>query len=99
LAELLDDPRWTVRDRAVHQLGKRGADAAAILRDIIQQGTTARIRRNGVWALTRIETTEARAALREALADKDGSVRLAAAHAVGLNRDAEGLARFKNLAV
>src|SRR5262249_13130180 len=25
LTVLLDDPRWVVRDRAVHQLGKRGA--------------------------------------------------------------------------
>ncbi|MGH9371179.1 MAG: HEAT repeat domain-containing protein, partial [Vicinamibacterales bacterium] len=45
-------------------------------------------RRNGVWALTRIEGAQAREAVRIALADRDASVRQAAIHSAGLWRDA-----------
>jgi putative membrane-bound dehydrogenase-like protein len=99
LADLLDDPRWVVRDQAVHHLGKRGGEAVAVLRETRRQGATVRARRNAVWALTRIETIEARTAVRDGLSDPDASVRIAAAHAVGLHRDAEGLARLVALAV
>src|SRR5262249_34860334 len=99
LAGLLDDPRWVVRDRAVHQLGKRGTEAGAVLADVVRKGPTVQARRNAVWALTRIDVPEARAPVRDALSDKEASVRIAAAHSAGLHRDAEALAVLTKRAV
>jgi putative heme-binding domain-containing protein len=99
LAARLDDPRWVVRDRAVHHLGKLGRAAVPALQEVIHRGETTRRRRNAVWALTRLETPEADATIRDALADNAASVRLAAAHALGLHRDADGLGRLAELAV
>jgi putative membrane-bound dehydrogenase-like protein len=70
--ELLDDPRFAVRDRAIETC----ADPAAL------RAASARTRLNGVWALSRRG-----APVRDALADKDASVRLAAAHVSGQNLD------------
>jgi putative membrane-bound dehydrogenase-like protein len=99
LAARLDDPRWVVRDRAVHHLGKQGRAAVDALQEVIHRGATTRRRRNAVWALTRLETPEADATIRDALSDDATSVRLAAAHALGLHRDADGLGRLAELAV
>jgi putative membrane-bound dehydrogenase-like protein len=99
LAGLLNDPRWVVRDRAVHHLGKRGRDALTALGEVVHQSVTARARRNAVWALARLETPEADATLRDALSDKEATVRLAAARALGLHREAGGLERLAELAV
>src|SRR5262249_48997934 len=85
LAALLDDPRWPVRDGAVDELARRGADALPALKAAVTSPTV-RVRRNAVWTLTRIETAEARAIVRLALKDKDASVRNAAAHSAGLLR-------------
>ncbi|MGE3808617.1 MAG: PVC-type heme-binding CxxCH protein, partial [Gemmataceae bacterium] len=91
LVGLLDDPRFAVRDRAIHVLGKRGKDAIAVLKEAAARAESAEARRNAVWALTRIETAEAQAALRPAIQDTDMSVRLAATHAAGLLRDGKAL--------
>jgi putative membrane-bound dehydrogenase-like protein len=88
LAGLLDDPRFAVRDRAVHQLGKAGPDAVAALEAVLKGGGRTLARRNAVWALTRIEAETARAAVRGVLADRDESVRQAAVYSAGLHRDA-----------
>jgi putative heme-binding domain-containing protein len=89
LAALLDDPRPKVRDQAVEQLGLRGPAAVPVLAGVLRPGAgrSAQARRNAVWALCRIRGAEARAAVREALADADATVRQAAAHATGLERD------------
>jgi putative membrane-bound dehydrogenase-like protein len=99
LVSLLDDPRWVVRDRAVHQLGKRGPGVVPILQETIQENPAPRARRNAVWSLTRMENPEARAAVRAALSDKSGSVRLSAASSAGLWRDPEALERLRQLAL
>jgi putative heme-binding domain-containing protein len=95
LAALLDDPRPRVRDQVVEQLGKRGPAAVPVLAAVLGSGgrepparPSARARRNAVWALCRIRSEEARAAVRNALADPDVGVRQAAAHAAGVERDA-----------
>src|SRR5262245_50356701 len=49
LAGLLDDPRWVIRDRAVHCLGKRGNDAVSVLEELVRQAASVRARRNAVW--------------------------------------------------
>jgi putative membrane-bound dehydrogenase-like protein len=88
LGELLDDPRTAVRQRAVHESGRRGAEAVPALARVFQTFRTAEARRNAVWALTRIDAPQAREAVRLALADPSPLVRQTAAHATGLWRDA-----------
>jgi putative membrane-bound dehydrogenase-like protein len=89
LVRLLDDQRFAVRDRAVFRLARQGAAALPALKETLLHGPSVRARRNAVWALTQMESPQARAVLRPALDDKEMSVRLAAAHAVGLQRDAQ----------
>ncbi len=87
LARLLDDPRFAVRDRAVDRLAQQVAQALTALRTVLDdRGQSVRARRNAVWALARGDDPVAQAAQCQALRDPDLSVRLAAAHAVGLNR-------------
>ncbi len=77
---LLDDPRFTVRDRALDAFAERGD--VAPLRGALSSSST-RLRRNAVWALSRIANDEARTAIVGALGDPSESVRQAAAHACG----------------
>ena len=93
LIALLGDARPKVRDQAVTQLAKRGADAVGSLAKVVGETKTrpAAARRNAVWALCRIGGAEALAALRPALKDPDAGVRQAAAHAAGLEKDARAL--------
>jgi hypothetical protein len=94
LAAQLDDPRFAVRDRAVHLLGKRGAAALPALEKVLTASKSVRATRNAVWALTRMDLPEARALVRRALNDADLSVRLAAIHSAGLHRDQKALKRL-----
>jgi putative membrane-bound dehydrogenase-like protein len=99
LARLLDDSRFVVRERAVRSLAKLGAQAVPALWHVVQHGKSVEARRNAVWALTRIGAREALVPVRMALADKEISVRLAAAHSTGLRRDAEAGKRLSALLV
>ena len=85
LCGLLDDPRFAVRDRAVDRLAQQLPQSLPVLREVLR-GQSARARRNAVWALARAQSPDGNAALSQALDDSDPSVRLAAAHTVGLNR-------------
>src|SRR5262249_44012531 len=87
----LNDPRFAVRDRAVHELSKRGPNAVAAVERVVTGATSTRACRNAVWALARIDTAEARALLRRLLRDHEAGVRLSAAHALGLLRDQKAL--------
>jgi putative membrane-bound dehydrogenase-like protein len=89
LTAVLDDPRFAVRNRAVRQLGKRGAEAVGALAHVLKDGRTTLARRNAAWALTQIDGSAARAAVRGVLTDRDISVRQTAAYSAGLHRDAE----------
>jgi putative heme-binding domain-containing protein len=91
LTKLLDDPRPAVRRRAVAVLGSKGAEGVTALRSVLRKGRSAEARRNAVWAATRIDGAEARAAVRGALADPDEIVRQAALHSISLRRDAEAV--------
>lgn len=88
LAELLADSRFAVRDRAIAVLAKRGAPSIPALKDALHNESVT-VRRNAVWALSRIETDDAHAAVRMALGDAAPSVRQAAARSVGTFRDAK----------
>jgi putative membrane-bound dehydrogenase-like protein len=90
LARLLDDPRPAVRRRAVEALADRGAAAVPALAEVLKGGApgkSAEARRNAVWAATRIDHADARAAVRGALDDPDETVRQTAIHSVSVRRD------------
>jgi putative membrane-bound dehydrogenase-like protein len=93
LTALLDDARPAVENRALHQLAKLGSGAVAALDRTLKTPASAGARRNAVWGLTRIQTDQAREAVRSALSDRDDSVRQAALHSVGLWRDAGALSQ------
>jgi putative membrane-bound dehydrogenase-like protein len=94
---LLEDARFAVRNRAVQQLAKQETSALPLLRDVLQKHAAASVRRDAVWALTRMETREARVVVRIALTDKDPSVCLTGVTSTGLWRDAEALPRLTEL--
>ena len=89
LAELLDDRRPAVRRRAMAALAK--SEAVGALQDALAGSESADVRRNAVWALTRINSEGARSAVRAALADEIAGVRQAALHSVALHRDAKAI--------
>lgn len=99
LRPLLGDARWVVRDRAVLELARRGADAIGMLTATLRSDPSVLASRNALWALTRSSDAHARAAIREALGHSNESVRLSAVTAVGLWRDAAALDDLKRLAV
>jgi putative membrane-bound dehydrogenase-like protein len=98
LAGRLADARFGVRDRAIHELAKKGKVAVPPLAALLAEGKgTPNTRLEALWALTRIEDTDARKAIRAALADPDLDVRLAAISSVGLYRDADAMPALMKL--
>ncbi len=90
LVELLNDARAKVRDRAANQLVKLGPPAvAALSAAVARAGSTLEFRRTALWTLSQLRLPSARAGVRPALANPDASLRSVAAHAAGLERDAE----------
>ena len=94
LAKLLGDDRPDVQQRAMHLLGKRGAEAVAAVREGAAKNGSAMARRNAVWTLARIDTSESRATVRAALDDSDASVVTTAMQVVSVWRDAGALGRL-----
>ena len=92
LAKLLNDPRPAVQERALRQFAKVGDAAVPALVEMVGRSPSVEVRRNAVWALTRIDSARAREAVRVALGDRDDSVRRAAIHSAGLWRDRGGSA-------
>ena len=95
LIELLDDSRPAVRRRALAAVSTE--QSVAKLGEALSRNSSANIRRNAVWALTRIDTEEARVAVRVALADESASVRQAASHSVAVHRDAQSVGALVGL--
>lgn len=85
LVALLGDERPAVQRRALTVLARSAP--VAELASALSGADSEDVRRNAVWALTRIESSEARAAVRAALSDSSASVRQAALHSVALHRD------------
>ena len=83
LVKLLDESRPAVRSRAIESLGKQGGDAVPALVAALGTSSSVEARRNAVWALTRIDGTVARAAVRQALNDPEETIRQAACHSSG----------------
>jgi len=91
LVKLLDEPRPAVRNRTIESLGKRGSDAVADLAATLAASSSVEAKRNAVWALTRVEGTAARDAVRQALSDPEETIRQAACHSVAVWRDSAAL--------
>ena len=91
LVKLLDEPRTAVRSRAIESLGRQGGDAVPALVAALGTSSSVEARRNAVWALTRIDGTAARAAVRQALNDPEETIRQAACHSAAVWRDAGAL--------
>jgi putative membrane-bound dehydrogenase-like protein len=88
-ARLLDDSRPAVRKRALLQLSKANKSAVPALVGCLKSFGSPRSRAAAVWALTRIEGREARAAVRAALADQSELVKHATVQSIALWRDRE----------
>jgi putative membrane-bound dehydrogenase-like protein len=89
LAHLLGDARPAVRRRAVQVLAAHGAEVIPALQKVMSDERQQEARCNALWAMTRIDHADARAAVRRALADHDETVRQVALHSVSLWRDAD----------
>ena len=87
LVQRLADERVFVRRRAVNELGNRGRSAVPALAASLSFMADPTARVAAVWALTRIDARDARAAVVTALQDEDETVRQAAIHSVALWRD------------
>jgi putative heme-binding domain-containing protein len=99
LAPLLRDEHPRVCDQVIDLLAKRGAAAITALEGELHPAVPVAARRNAVWTLCRMRTPKAAALLRQAAEDRDRSVRLAAIHALGLERDAEAVSVLGRLVV
>ena len=85
LVKLLDDPRFLVRDRAVDTLAQRGKKVLNKLTSHSDHPSE-RVRRNIIWALTRMPKIDHGSHIIHYLDDKSVSVQLAAARSLGLNK-------------
>lgn len=87
LGQLLADPRFAVRQRALRTLIRQADQAVEAVSDIARSARADDQRLWAVWALTGIDHPQARAAVRDALEDGSLEVRLAALQSVSLHRD------------
>jgi len=96
LARLLADDRPAVVARAIERLAEAGPSAVAPVAGLLsgRPGPAVATRLAAIRLLTRLETTAARAVLRQAMHDPASEVRQAAADAAGLQRDAQAVARL-----
>jgi putative membrane-bound dehydrogenase-like protein len=87
LSQLLDDRRPFVRRQAVARLRQTPRESAAEMSVVIVNSSSMTRRREAIWALAGMDSTEARTVVRSALGDGDHCVRASAIHAAGLWRD------------
>lgn len=90
LTRLLGDRRPLVAEKAIDACAVRGEAVIPHLKTILSRGDI-EPRKAAAWALTRMRSSTAQAALRDALADRNPAVRQIAAHAAGVNRDADAV--------
>ncbi len=89
IVKMLGDSRPAVRKQVTSSLAANPAKEAVVrmLHEVGANDPSFVLRRNAVWALTRIDHPTARAEVVGFLGDPDETVRQAAAHSVGLWRD------------
>jgi putative membrane-bound dehydrogenase-like protein len=92
LIRRLEDPRFTVRDRAIAHLAKKGREAVPDLAAWLAFAkTSSDSRLNVFWALTRIDDPAARTAIRGLFNDADLDIRMAAIYSAGFHHDINAL--------
>ncbi|MEO2046717.1 MAG: PVC-type heme-binding CxxCH protein [Pirellulales bacterium] len=97
LAARLADNRPAVRSMATQKLAQVGAAAVPSITPLlgkpasVHAESSPRTRRQAVWCLARIDSPQARQAIRGALVDRDETVRQVAIHAISLWRDQAAL--------
>lgn len=91
LLPLLDDSRLHVQQRAVRELAHQGDAAVPALAGLLARPGSLIARQNATWALSRIDSREARAATRLALRDDHPAVAHAGLHVTAAWRDREAL--------
>ncbi|MEX2175178.1 MAG: PVC-type heme-binding CxxCH protein [Pirellulaceae bacterium] len=97
LVALLNDQRPAVRERAIQTLARQGDAAVPYLSRAMTHDDRA-VRRNAIWALTRIGTPKAQGSVRLlGLAEKDPSVLAAAVYSAGATGDAEAVDQLVEL--
>jgi putative heme-binding domain-containing protein len=97
LGRYLEDPRPAVRDRALELMVLAGPLSVAPLARIREKSSSHEVRSMAVWGLYRIGTPAAQAAVRAALSDASFRVRLAAARAVGMEKDSAAVDRLMSM--
>jgi len=97
LSQLLDDRRPAVQHRAIAELARRGRQSISVLAQSLHPARSDETRLNAVWALTRVDAVDARAAVRGALHDDNETVRQAAIHSVSIWRDREATGSLINV--
>ena len=85
--KLLSDDRLFVQQRAIHELGKRGAAAVPTLETFVNSHAAPAAKVNAIWALARIGGDAARRPARIAILQDPDIVRHAAIHSASLWRD------------
>jgi putative membrane-bound dehydrogenase-like protein len=96
--KLLEDPRPTVRDRAIEHLVQAGSSSVPALASVRNTSGNYEARSAAVFALYRIGDSQAREAVRAALSDSDYRVRLSAARCAGMSQDKDALPRLMEMA-
>ncbi|WP_152270178.1 PVC-type heme-binding CxxCH protein [Agriterribacter humi] len=86
-----------VSDRAVQRLVDAGDAAIESIRTVLQQSQPVEAKVKAVFALYRVGTPGAMAAVRTALSDTDQQVRIAAARAAGLAKDVQAVDKLMEL--
>jgi putative heme-binding domain-containing protein len=89
LASLLGDDRPAVQRRAIETLVDRGEQSLSALDQLLSNSPSPAARRNVVWTATRIGA--AGEVARKAFADRDPTVRQAAAHAAAARGDRQAV--------
>src|SRR5579864_8477178 len=97
LARHLADARPAVRDRAIELMVEAGERSVEPLAGVREHSSSHEVRSSAVWGLYRIGTPDAQKAVRAALQDANFRVRVAAAPAVGMNKDREAVDRLMEM--
>ncbi|MDA0347695.1 MAG: sulfatase-like hydrolase/transferase [Verrucomicrobia bacterium] len=96
LAAFLDDPRFAVRDRAIASMAELGNGGVGDLKSVLTNGTV-EARRNAIWALTRIGSSEAMELVRDALKDEETTIRHTACNSIWKTRDTHAIKDLAHL--
>ena len=107
LFERLGDARHVVRDRAIiawHVLGDEAVDdvpakslKAMFNADRSSRFASTQVRRNAVWAASRIESSQARLLVLAGLEDPESTVRQAAVRSAGILRETRALQALRRI--